>query len=86
MRVLQETVCVEVRDTGRGIGAKFLPRVFDRYTQEGSSPRDHAGLGLGLSIARKIVELHGGSIAARSAGKGEGASFSVTLLRAAAAD
>jgi PAS domain S-box-containing protein len=85
MRVQPDTVCTEVRDTGRGISAEFLPRVFDRYAQEGSGKRDHPGLGLGLSIARTIVELHGGSISARSAGEGQGASFSVTLPRAAAA-
>lgn len=85
MRVQPDTVCVEVRDTGRGISADFLPRVFDRYAQEGTGKREHPGLGLGLSIARTIVELHGGSISARSAGPGAGASFSVTLPRAAAA-
>ena len=85
MRVQADTVCIEVRDTGRGISAEFLPRVFDRYAQEGTGKREHPGLGLGLSIARTIVELHGGSISARSAGQGEGASFSVTLPRAAAA-
>ena len=85
MRVQQDTVCIEVRDTGRGISAAFLPRVFDRYAQEGNGKREHPGLGLGLSIARTIVELHGGSIAARSAGEGAGASFSVTLPRAAPA-
>ncbi|HEX6085313.1 MAG TPA: ATP-binding protein [Thermoanaerobaculia bacterium] len=84
MRVQPDTVCVEVRDTGRGISAEFLPRVFDRYAQEGSGKREHPGLGLGLSIARTIVELHGGSITARSGGEGQGASFSVTLPRAAA--
>lgn len=82
MRVQPETVCIEVRDTGRGISAEFLPRVFDRYAQEGSGKREHPGLGLGLSIARTIVELHGGSISARSSGAGMGASFSVTLPRA----
>lgn len=82
MRVQQDTVCVEVRDSGRGISAGFLPRVFDRYAQEGSGKREYPGLGLGLSIARTIVELHGGSIAAKSAGDGTGASFSVTLPRA----
>jgi signal transduction histidine kinase len=81
MGVQEDTVCIEVRDTGRGINAEFLPRVFDRYSQEGIGKRDHPGLGLGLSIARTIVELHGGSISARSDGEGTGASFSVTLPR-----
>lgn len=83
MRVQQDTVCVEVRDTGPGISAEFLPRVFDRYAQETAGKRRQPGLGLGLSIARTIVELHGGTITARSAGEGTGASFSVTLPRVA---
>ncbi|HVE72309.1 MAG TPA: ATP-binding protein [Thermoanaerobaculia bacterium] len=82
MRVKPDTVCVEVRDDGPGISAEFLPRVFDRYAQEKSGRRAHSGLGLGLSIARTIVELHGGSIVASSAGAGTGAAFSVTLPRA----
>ncbi|HEX6100087.1 MAG TPA: ATP-binding protein [Thermoanaerobaculia bacterium] len=85
MRVQRDTVCIEVRDTGRGISAEFLPRVFDRYAQEPAGKRDHPGLGLGLSIVRTIVELHGGSISARSDGEGTGASFSVTLPRAPSA-
>jgi CheY-like chemotaxis protein len=72
-----------VRDTGEGIPPEFLPAVFERFRQaDGSSTRRHAGLGLGLSIARHIVEMHGGSITAHSDGIGHGATFTVTLPRA----
>jgi PAS domain S-box-containing protein len=69
-----------VRDTGRGIVAEFLPRVFDRFAQgERVHTRASGGLGLGLAIARHLVELHGGSIEAHSAGEGRGATFVVRL-------
>jgi signal transduction histidine kinase len=75
---------VVVRDNGQGIAAAFLPAVFDRFRQaDGSTTRRHGGLGLGLSIARQIVEMHGGSIAAGSDGPGRGAVFTVTLPLAA---
>jgi PAS domain S-box-containing protein len=71
---------LSVRDTGRGIDPEFLPYVFDRFKQaDGSTTRRFGGLGLGLSIVRHIVELHGGSVQADSAGKGQGAIFTVTL-------
>jgi signal transduction histidine kinase/CheY-like chemotaxis protein/PAS domain-containing protein len=71
---------LEVRDTGVGIPPAFLPFVFDRFRQaDASSTRAFSGLGLGLSIVRHIVELHGGSIDARSGGPGQGARFSVRL-------
>jgi signal transduction histidine kinase len=71
---------LEVRDTGVGIDPEFLPFVFDRFRQGGSyTARRHGGLGLGLSIAKRIVELHGGSICAESRGKGQGARFRVRL-------
>ncbi len=71
---------ISVTDTGDGIPASLLPYVFDRFTQGDSSvTRLHGGLGLGLSIVRHIVELHGGQVAAGSAGPGHGAAFSVTL-------
>ncbi len=74
------TVRFIVRDTGRGIDPKFLPHVFDRFRQaDSSSTRSHGGLGIGLTIVRHIVELHGGSVRAESAGEGHGATFSVTL-------
>lgn len=75
---------VSVSDTGQGIEPSFLPHVFDRFRQQdAASNRKHGGLGLGLSIVRHLVELHGGTIYARSAGEGLGATFVVTLpLRA----
>jgi PAS domain S-box-containing protein len=69
-----------VTDTGRGIPQEFLPAVFERFRQaDGSITRRHGGLGLGLSIAKHIVELHGGTISAQSAGADRGATFIVTL-------
>ena len=69
-----------VTDTGMGISEAFLPFVFDRFRQaDGSFTRQHGGLGLGLAIARHLIELHGGSIEARSAGAGAGATFVVRL-------
>ena len=69
-----------VTDTGKGISPQFLPYVFDRFRQaETMSSRTTSGLGLGLSIARHLVELHGGVIEASSEGEGRGATFSVTF-------
>lgn len=71
---------ITIRDTGKGIGAAALPRVFDRFWQEDSTnTREFGGLGLGLAISRQIVELHGGIITAESAGEGQGATFTVSL-------
>ncbi|MGD0949426.1 MAG: ATP-binding protein, partial [Candidatus Binatia bacterium] len=71
---------VVVRDTGRGIDPEFLPYVFERFRQgNGSDAKRHGGLGLGLSIARHLVELHGGTIRAESSGLGQGAMFTVEL-------
>lgn len=73
-----------VSDTGAGIPADFLPYVFDRFRQlDSSSTRRIGGLGLGLSIVRQLVELHGGSVEATSAGAGQGAKFVVKLPIAA---
>src|SRR5262249_39823259 len=69
-----------VSDTGRGISSHFLPYVFDRFRQaETMASRTAGGLGLGLSIARHLVELHGGLIEASSEGEGRGATFTVTF-------
>ncbi|HLK40707.1 MAG TPA: ATP-binding protein, partial [Polyangiaceae bacterium] len=69
-----------VQDTGEGITGSFLPHVFDSFRQsDTSASRAHGGLGIGLSIAKHIVELHGGSIEARSEGSGRGATFVVRL-------
>lgn len=71
---------VSVSDNGEGIDPEFLPHVFDRLRQaDASTTRKHGGLGLGLSIARHLVELHGGTAQAFSAGKGRGATFTVLL-------
>ena len=77
-----------VLDTGKGISGNFLPHVFERFRQaDASSTRAEAGLGLGLAIVRHIVELHGGSVRADSAGEGTGATFTVDLpIAALAAD
>ena len=69
-----------ISDTGAGISAEFLPHVFDRFQQaDGALTRAHSGLGLGLAIARHLVEIHGGTIEAASQGLGSGATFTVTL-------
>ena len=71
---------ITVADTGQGIVPAFLPFVFDRFRQaDSTSTRYHGGLGLGLAIARHLIEIHGGSIEARSAGEGTGATFTLKL-------
>jgi len=75
-----EIVRLSVSDTGIGISPDFLPHVFDRFRQaETGSARKFGGLGLGLTIVRHVVEAHGGSVEAYSAGVGAGSCFSVTL-------
>jgi signal transduction histidine kinase/ActR/RegA family two-component response regulator len=76
----QRQVAVSVADTGAGIPTEFLPHVFDRFRQaDQTSTRVHGGLGLGLSIVRHLVELHGGTVSAASGGPGQGARFTVRL-------
>ncbi|MDB5327944.1 MAG: multi-sensor hybrid histidine kinase [Phycisphaerales bacterium] len=71
---------VSVVDTGEGIPVDFLPNVFDRFRQaDASTTRKHGGLGLGLSIVKQLVELHGGSISVSSGGRGLGSTFTVSL-------
>jgi signal transduction histidine kinase/DNA-binding response OmpR family regulator len=80
LRRLEAYVELSVIDTGQGIRPTFLPRVFERFEQQdASSTRAHGGLGLGLSICRHIVELHGGTIRAQSPGETKGATFTVEL-------
>ncbi len=71
---------IQVSDTGQGISADFLPYVFERFSQaDGSKTRVHGGLGLGLSIVRHLVELHGGTVHAASPGVGQGTTMTVRL-------
>jgi CheY-like chemotaxis protein len=75
-----KNVSIRVIDRGKGIGPEFLPHVFDSFSQEDASlTRVEGGLGLGLAIAQKITELHGGNLHAHSEGVGKGATFTVTL-------
>ena len=77
---LESDLELVVQDSGEGISQSFLPHVFDSFRQsDTSSSRRHGGLGIGLSIAKHIVELHGGTIEARSAGGGRGSTFLICL-------
>lgn len=74
------TVQIKVSDTGEGIEEEFLPFVFERFRQaNGTTTRRHGGLGLGLAIVRHLVELHGGTVAAKSRGREQGSTFTVTF-------
>jgi PAS domain S-box-containing protein len=80
LKCVESTARLTVRDSGDGISPDFLPYVFDRFRQaEGSISRKQGGLGLGLAVARHLVELHGGTIRAESEGLGNGAVFIVDL-------
>jgi PAS domain S-box-containing protein len=71
---------ISIIDTGEGIAPEFLPYVFDRFRQaDASTTRRHGGLGLGLAIVKQLVELHGGSVRAKSPGKKQGTTFTVAL-------
>jgi CheY-like chemotaxis protein len=72
-------VCITVCDTGKGIRPDFLPYIFDRFRQADAASARYGGLGLGLALVKYLVELHGGTVDAASAGEGQGATFRVTL-------
>jgi PAS domain S-box-containing protein len=73
-------ICITVSDTGKGVSPDFLPYVFERFQQaDESSARRYGGLGLGLALVKYLVELHGGTVEASSAGEGRGATFKVML-------
>lgn len=76
----ESSVAIVIADNGEGLSPQFLPFVFDRFRQaDPGSTRVHGGLGLGLAIVKHLVELHGGTVAAESAGPGQGAVFTVLL-------
>lgn len=79
-RQSDESITIDVSDTGRGIDAAFLPHLFEPFRQADESSASE-GLGLGLGIARQLVELHGGTLSASSEGLGHGATFTVSLPR-----
>jgi CheY-like chemotaxis protein/anti-sigma regulatory factor (Ser/Thr protein kinase) len=80
-------VAIRVSDSGVGIRPEFLMHLFERFSQgDASTTRRHGGLGLGLSIVKSLVELHGGSVHAESEGEGRGATFTVLLPAAARRD
>jgi len=73
-------VQIQVIDNGQGISPEFLPHIFERFRQSDSSiTRENGGLGLGLTIARHLIAMHGGKIDVTSPGLGKGASFTVML-------
>ena len=78
---------VRVRDTGVGIAAEMLPRIFEMFSQvDRSLERSQGGLGIGLALVRRLVEMHGGTVEARSDGLGKGSEFVVRLPVLVAAD
>lgn len=75
-----ENAVIKIKDTGLGIKAEFLPQLFQRFSQaDSSTARTYGGLGLGLAIAKSLVEMQNGKITAESEGKGKGATFTITL-------
>jgi signal transduction histidine kinase len=75
-----EEAVLSVEDTGAGIEPAFLPYVFDQFRQgEGGLARTHGGLGLGLTVVKQLVDLHGGMVTVDSRGTGHGATFTVSL-------
>lgn len=85
MHLRENQVVIRIRDSGIGIAPEVLPHVFDLFEQGSpADPRSAAGLGVGLAVVRDLVELHGGTVTAASAGTGRGSEFAV-LLRTASA-
>jgi signal transduction histidine kinase/ActR/RegA family two-component response regulator len=81
---VESSLQIVVSDTGQGIDPALLPQLFERFRQaDSSSTRSHGGLGLGLSLVKHLVELHGGTVTGHSEGIGHGATFTVTLPIAA---
>jgi signal transduction histidine kinase len=77
---IESHLCITVSDTGSGIEPAFLPHIFDRFRQaDASTTRSHGGLGLGLSIVKQLVEMHGGAVRASSDGLDRGATFTVMI-------
>ncbi|MEL7494252.1 MAG: PAS domain-containing protein [Cyanobacteria bacterium J06554_11] len=77
---VNNAIQLQVTDTGKGISSDFLPYVFEHFRQaDGTTTRKFGGLGLGLAITSKILEMHGGTIAADSLGEGQGATFTVVI-------
>lgn len=76
---LETTAQIDISDTGSGISADFLPHIFDRWSQAAPKNKTNSGLGLGLSIVRSLVELHGGTITVASSGEGQGSTFTISL-------
>jgi PAS domain S-box-containing protein len=80
LRIVDDSVHIDITDDGQGIAPELLPHLFERFRQgDSSSTRKHGGLGLGLAIVKNLVEMHGGSVTASSAGVGRGSTFSVVL-------
>lgn len=77
---VKSDIQISVSDTGQGISPEFMPYIFERFRQsDATMTRTHGGLGLGLSIVKQLIDLHGGSIRAESGGEGKGATFIITL-------
>jgi signal transduction histidine kinase/ActR/RegA family two-component response regulator len=79
LRKTRTNAIILVKDTGKGIAPEFIPKIFERYSQDGAGSREKGGMGLGLAICKHLVELHGGSISAESAGPGRGSLIKVRL-------